>query len=255
MAIGITGGGGHIGSALALGLASIGARVLIVGRHKIALDDCLAEYTSSGNMQGELLAEVGDIGDAHDLEHVMRRLESLHNRIDGWVNCASQVSEDPGPSQSRSDVIGTITTTLVNTIIATQEVARRMIATGGGSIVNIASMYGIVSPHPNIYEDLPAQHSPPGYGAAKAGIIQFSRYAACHYAPCGIRVNSLSPGAFPRESVQSEIAFMDQLQQHIPLGRVGTPVELVGPVAFLLSASSSYVTGHNLVVDGGWTAW
>ena len=116
-------------------------------------------------------------------------------------------------------------------------------------------MYGLVSPRPATYAAHPAFHSPPSYGAAKAGVVQFTRYAACHYAGDGIRVNSVSPGPFPSPSVQRERSFVAQLEARVPLGRIGEAHEITGPVAFLLSPLASYVTGHDLVVDGGWTAW
>jgi gluconate 5-dehydrogenase len=157
---------------------------------------------------------------------------------------------------NQKDVELTLKNCLESVILTTDIVARHMIASKSkGSIVNIASMYGIVSPYPQVYTNHPTFHNPPAYGAAKAGIIQFSRYSACHLAPYGIRVNTISPGAFPNSKVQKDTDFIEELEKRIPLGRIGLSHEIADPVIFLLSDKSSYITGHNLVVDGGWTAW
>ena len=95
--------------------------------------------------------------------------------------------------------------------------------------------------------------NPPHYGVAKAGIIQLTRYAAVHLAAHGIRVNSISPGPFPSKEVQKNADFIETLSKNVPLGRIGKPEELLGAVIFLLSSASSYITGQNIVVDGGWT--
>ena len=95
--------------------------------------------------------------------------------------------------------------------------------------------------------------NPPHYGVAKAGIIQLTRYAAVHLAAQGIRVNSISPGPFPSKEVQKNTDFIETLSKNVPLGRIGKPEELLGSVIFLLSSASSYITGQNIIVDGGWT--
>jgi len=156
---------------------------------------------------------------------------------------------------TRAAVDSTLSGGLTNLMLATQATAARMRVRHAGSIVNVASMYGMVSPQPELYRDHPQYHNPAAYGAAKAGVIQFTRYTACHLAGSGIRVNCLSPGPFPRDEVRNDAAFAERLCERVPLGRVGSPEEIVGPALFLLSDASSYVTGHNLVVDGGWSAW
>jgi NAD(P)-dependent dehydrogenase (short-subunit alcohol dehydrogenase family) len=116
-------------------------------------------------------------------------------------------------------------------------------------------MYGHVSPDPRLYGES-GLNSAPWYGAAKGGLIQLTRYLACHLAPERIRVNAISPGPFPRTEISAgKSDFIQRLEQKVPMGRIGMPEEIAGPLLFLASDASSYVTGINLPVDGGWTAW
>jgi NAD(P)-dependent dehydrogenase (short-subunit alcohol dehydrogenase family) len=116
-------------------------------------------------------------------------------------------------------------------------------------------MYGVVAPDPRIYPE-PLTPNPIDYGVAKAAILQLARYFAVHYGAAGIRFNCITPGPFPNPGVQqAHPAFIDELAKKTALRRIGRNSEIVGPVLFLLTDSASYVTGHSLVVDGGWTAW
>jgi len=144
---------------------------------------------------------------------------------------------------------------ITSTFLLARAAGDLMVNAGKGSIVLFSSMYGLVSPDPRIYEP-PMQVNPIEYGVGKAGIIQMTRYLAVHWAGSGLRVNCISPGPFPNENVQKQHpGFIDRLAHKVPLGRIGLPEEIAGPVLFLLSDASSYVTGHNLVVDGGWTVY
>src|SRR5262249_4359504 len=126
---------------------------------------------------------------------------------------------------------------------------------GDASVVNIASMYGSVSPDPKLYSE-PGQMSPPHYGAAKAGLLQLTRHLAAEFGPHRVRVNALSPGPFPRDEVASkDPAFGARLAARTMLGRTGGAAEIRGPILFLASRASSFVTGSTLAADGGWTAW
>ena len=126
---------------------------------------------------------------------------------------------------------------------------------GDASVINISSMYGVVSPDLRVYAS-PEESNPPFYGAAKAALIQYTRYAACEFGPEGLRVNALAPGPFPSNPVQdANPDFITRLAAKVPMRRIGRAAEIGGPVVFLASPLASYVNGAVLQVDGGWTAW
>ena len=120
------------------------------------------------------------------------------------------------------------------------------------SIILLASMYGLVGSYPDVYEGVSAA-SPVAYQTLKGGIIQMARHLAVYWAKDRVRVNCLSPGPFPPQVGPAEL--VERSATKSPLGRMGTPAELKGAIVFLASDASSYMTGQNLVVDGGWTAW
>lgn len=121
--------------------------------------------------------------------------------------------------------------------------ASHFLSRGSGSFVHFASMYGVVPPDPSVYQ-APMIPNPIDYGASKAGILQMNRYLAVHYGSCGLRFNCVAPGPFPNPSVQSQHPdFVAKLAQKTPLNRIGMNTEIVGPVLFLLTDSSAYMTG------------
>jgi gluconate 5-dehydrogenase len=239
---------------MALALARAGAVVVIAGRRPESLAEVAKEAGALG-LAGRVIAQPADISDAAAVASVVSRVEHEAGRLDGWVNNACSSSMDGLLEASWRAVQQTMNVGFTAAFQALQIAARAMLPRRKGTIINIASMYGMVSPQPAAYQSAPQFHNPPAYGAAKAALLQLTRYAACHLARHGIRVNAISPGPFPSPVVQENRDFCRALEARVPLGRIGQPDELVGALIFLLSDASSYVTGHNLVVDGGWTAW
>jgi len=146
----------------------------------------------------------------------------------------------------------------VNTVglfLVTQVFGSEMVKAGRGSIINIGSLYASVSPDSRFYDHLqsdPPFLKPPAYGASKAAVINLTKYLATHWAPYGVRVNTLSPGGILGDQDEE---FKRKFCQRVPLGRMAAASDLGGPLLFLASQASSYVTGIELVVDGGFTAW
>jgi len=143
----------------------------------------------------------------------------------------------------------------VGLFLVTQVFGSEMVKAGRGSIINIGSLYASVSPDARFYEHLqsdPPFLKPPAYGASKAAVVNLTKYLATHWAPFGVRVNTLSPGGVLGDQDEE---FKQKFCSRVPLGRMATASDLCGPLLFLASQASSYVTGIELVVDGGFTAW
>lgn len=252
----LSGATGHLGRLMAEALAGAGAHVVLNARGGDRLDALCTELRSR---RRKVSAACFDITDETAVSKNIALIRERHGRLDIIVNNASN---------GRS---GTIESTTLEDFEQAYRVnvmaAFRMIqaavpllresakSTAGSSVVNIASMYGSVSPNPSIYGTSGA-NNPPSYGVAKAALIQLTRYAACHLACDGIRVNCISPGPFPAAVyLENDPGFHDRLKEKVPMRRTGEPQELRGPLLFLASDASSYVTGVDLAVDGGWTAW
>jgi len=144
---------------------------------------------------------------------------------------------------------------VLGTLLATTIFGAAMIRAGRGVIVNIGSIYASVSPDPRFYDHIPLDPpflKPPAYGASKAAVVNLTRYFAAHWAPHGVRVNCLSPGGV---ADHQDPRFVRKYSARVPLGRLATDADLTGPLLFLASDASSYVTGVDLKVDGGFVAW
>jgi NAD(P)-dependent dehydrogenase (short-subunit alcohol dehydrogenase family) len=251
----LTGAAGHLGTAMALGLAAAGAETILVGRKQEPLDALCRAIEEQHQAAAHALP--ADLYSDEDLARLIDRLRERFGKLHGLVNNAYSGRVGPVPSIGGDDFAAAARLNLAAPFLLAQALAPLLRAgalarNNSSSIVNIASMYGKVSPVPAVYGTT-GLNNPAHYGATKAGLLQLSRYLACNLDPAHIRVNSLSPGPFPNPSNSPE--FIRTLAERVPLGRIGEPAEIVGPLVFLLSDASSYVNGADIAVDGGWTAW
>jgi NAD(P)-dependent dehydrogenase (short-subunit alcohol dehydrogenase family) len=244
----VTGGAGHLGRAICRGLAEAGACVLVNGRDQ-AKAEAFADTLQRDGHAAE--ARAFDVTDQESIDRAFLGIERLDVLVNNAV--AAQVGT---VNTTRASAFAAVAASTAEAAYAMTTAALPLMRQSGGSIINIASIYGTVSPDPRIYGES-GYDNPPQYGVAKAGLIQLTRYLACHLAPDRIRVNAVSPGAFPpvENLLATEPEFLRRLEAKVPMQRVGRPEEMSGVVLFLASAASSYVTGAYIPVDGGWTAW
>lgn len=254
----VTGAAGWLGAPMSLALAAAGATVLIVGRTEKTLQE-LAQQAYAQNLKMEI--ELCDIRNPRACQQLVHKILERHSRLDILVNNASSGmaggkgldAPDTAFAEAADMHCGSVWRL---TTLAMPGLRAAVSASGDASVINIGSMYGKVSPVPEVYEKTNQPPNPPYYGAAKAGLLQMTRWLACRLGPEKIRVNSISPGAFPQWNARVQMPdFVSELDQRSPLGRIGIREEIAGPVLFLASKASSYVTGADIAVDGGWTAW
>src|SRR5262249_14902678 len=214
-----------------------------------AAEQLSAEHRGEGRIVGKRL-DVLDGGSVTEcIESTVRELGGL----DILVNNAWSGKKNSWESIDEQDWMYDINMSL-SSVFRMVKVAYPRLSERRGVILNVTSMYGHIAPDYRIYDGKEFAN-PPSYGAAKAGVLQFTRYLASFLAPYHIRANCLSPGPFPHEATQQHGAFIERLSSKNPLNRIGQPHEIKGAVALLCSDAGSYMTGQNVCVDGGWAIW
>jgi len=246
----ITGATGHLGSAMARALAEAGANVVVSSRSRQRARDFAATLPRPGGA-----AHYGvklDYMDPDSIERGFGDALKVAGRLDVLVNNGNQpVAADwttAGAEQLARQLANGTGFFLLARLMRAHAVQRRAPA----SIIMIGSMYGLVGSYPDAYADI-CNASPVGYHMLKAGVIQLTRHLAVYWAHDNVRVNCLSPGPFPGR--EAPPALPERLSEKSPMRRMGRARELKGAIVFLASDASSYMTGQNLIIDGGWTAW
>ena len=246
----ITGGCGYLGCEIVKGFAENGAEVYVL------------DYNISNTI--DIPAEVGahihyiqcDLSQTESIRQSLKEAAGEEGTIHSLITMAANMGagvmstiENMDDDFWQKGIDGTIGFTF-----RTIREALPYMKNCNATIINIGSLYAVGAPDPRTYFDTPF-NSVPNYGAGKAATVELTKYCAAYLAKYGIRCNSVSPGSFPHENVQENKLFKDRLEYKTMLGRIGYPEDLVGAMIFLSSAASQYVTGVNIMVDGGQTAW
>lgn len=240
----VTGASSGMGVAFAETLAAAGARVVLAARRAGRLEEVAERIRQQG---GEAEAAPCDVSREADVDALVARCSERFGPADVLVNNAGFTTVVPAEEQSFEDWRGHLDVNLGGVFLCAQRFGRSMIEAGHGSIVNVASMLGLVAS---------GQVKQAGYAASKGGVVNLTRELAAQWARKGVRVNALAPGWFPTEMTDEmfgDEVSMKWLRNRTPMGRGGELPELAGPLLFLASEASSFVTGHVLTVDGGWT--
>jgi NAD(P)-dependent dehydrogenase (short-subunit alcohol dehydrogenase family) len=263
----LTGASGFLGRTFCLALLANGARVVALGRSDRLKQE--AERWAAEFGADKIAVEQIDMYDREALDSLCRRLAAEEKSIDILINNAHELGAATGFNVPEGSLENStfdqwqrnLQGGVYWAVQTTQTLGLRMKQQGSGSIINIATMYASVAPRPQLYEGTTSLN-PPGYSASKAALAAFTRYTASFWGATGVRANCISPGPFSntedvgtgQNAVEEDSPFVKKLKGYTVLNRIGRPKELCGALLFLASDASTYVTGQNLNVDGGWTA-
>ena len=257
----VTGGLGQIGASLTRAMLARGARVAVIEAPGATLAGSrLKAYADNSDFR----LENADVTDRGSVEAALAAIVDDWGTPAGLVNAAGLDSppgaplEENGPFETYPEASWdkVMAVNVKGVMLCCQVIGGAMADDGGGSIVNVASTYGLVSPDQSLYEYRRQRgetfYKPVAYSASKSALYNLTRYLATYWAPRGVRVNTLTPGGVFNGQDED---FLEGYARRAPMGRMARETEYDGAVVVMLSDASTYMTGANLVVDGGWTAW
>jgi NAD(P)-dependent dehydrogenase (short-subunit alcohol dehydrogenase family) len=243
----VTGGGRGLGRYMAEALSDAGANLVLCSRKREPLEEVRQEIETRGH---KALALECDVTKQEDVESVVSEAEETFGSVDVVVNNSGATWGAPPTEMPPEKFDQVIAVNVRGTFLMSQAAGRRMIERGfGGTIVNIASIAGLLGGHPDYMQTV-------GYNSSKGAVISMTRDLATSWAKHNITVNAIAPGWFPTRMSGGLIEkFEERMLEDIPLRRLGNPEDLKGVVVFLASPAAAYITGQTIVVDGGATAW
>lgn len=251
MTILITGGGGHIGRATGRLLASRGANIAILDKADVR--DYCSEISKEFGVTAKQIE--ADLLESASLEHIPAQMDESFGGCDGLVNNAAFYDDMPGwgvpfGEEGYEAWVAVMRVNLLAPFFLAQGLREQLSRSGKGAIVNIASIYGVVGPDHSLYEGT-EMTNPAAYAASKGGLIALSKWLATVMAP-KVRVNTVTPGGVERGQLHQ---FVERYEAKTPLGRMATEQDVAYAIMSFMDPNAAYITGQNLVVDGGWTAW
>lgn len=244
----VTGATGHLGSALARALAEAGANVVVSSRDRAKAEAAASVLPGLQSHHAVVLDQM----DSASIDRGFAEVVARAGRVDILVNNGHEAEPNDWTTVTPEQFTRHLGNAAGYFHLARHVRNHAVERSSPASIVMLGSMYGLVASYPDAYADV-CTASPVAYHTLKGGILQMTRHLAAYWAADGVRVNCLSPGPFPSEKAPA--AMVERLGTKLPMKRMGRPHELKGAIVFLSSDASSFVTGQNLVIDGGWTAW
>jgi NAD(P)-dependent dehydrogenase (short-subunit alcohol dehydrogenase family) len=251
----ITGGAGLLGSEHAIALASQGARIVMADFNE---EKCNEACNVLKEQQIQATSKFCDVTKKESWQNLSDEVINEFGKIDILINNAGFTNQSKSANFDASfenfpleDWNAIMNVNLTGTFLGCQVIGQKMLEQGKGSIVNIASLYGVVSPNHNIYPGTGISQ-PVAYSVSKHGVVSLTKYLATLWASKGVRVNALTPGGIFNGH---QGLFLERFKNLNPIGRMSNKNELRGGIIYLASDASSHVVGHNLIIDGGWTAW
>ena len=249
----VTGGTGLLGKEFCRGLAEFGAQVIIGSTNEENGKRVSNELNEELNNRKVFYFSL-DITSESSIDEFIKNTEEKFGKIDALVNNAYPRNKKYGTKFEKVDFESykeNVISHMGGYFLISQKISKQMKKHKSGVIINIASIYGVLGPNFSVYEGT-EMTMPVEYSMIKGGIINFTRYLSTYLAPYNIRVNAISPGGIFNNQPES---FVEKYNEKVPLGRMGNPSDIVGTVIFMVSDASEYITGQNIMVDGGLSVW